>query len=71
MPQRPLNRVPVGDWNFYSARNAVKVGADPQGSFRNVLIRRCRIGGLALPQASLLRQFKRESRCGIRNLNTP
>lgn len=45
--QRPLNRVLVEDCDFYSACNAVKVGTDTQGDFRNVLIRRCRIGGLA------------------------
>lgn len=45
--QRPLDRVLVEDCDFYSACNAVKVGTDTQGNFRNVLIRRCRIGGLA------------------------
>ncbi len=45
--QRPLDRVLVEDCDFYSACNAVKVGTDTQGDFRNVLIRRCRIGGLS------------------------
>ena len=45
--QRPLERVLVEDCDFYSACNAVKVGTDTQGDFRDVLIRRCRIGGLA------------------------
>ena len=45
--QRPLERVLVEDCDFYSACNAIKVGTDTQGSFRNVLIRSCRIGGLA------------------------
>jgi len=45
--QRPLDRVLVENCDFYSACNAVKVGTDTQGSFRNVLIRNCRIGGLA------------------------
>ncbi|MBQ7183222.1 MAG: hypothetical protein IJR97_04485 [Clostridia bacterium] len=45
--QRPLERMLVEDCDFYSACNAVKVGTDTQGDFRNVLIRRCRIGGLA------------------------
>ena len=44
---RPLERVLVEDCDFYSACNAVKVGTDTQGDFRDVLIRRCRIGGLA------------------------
>ena len=35
------------DCDFYSACNAVKVGTDTQGDFRQVYIRRCRIGGLA------------------------
>ena len=42
-----LSRVLVEDCDFYSACNAVKVGTDTQGDFRRVLIRRCRIGGLA------------------------
>ena len=45
--QRPMDRVLVADCDFYSACNAVKVGTDTQGDFRNVLIRRCRVGGLA------------------------
>ena len=44
---RPLERVLVEDCDFYSACNAVKVGTDTQGDFRDVLSRRCRIGGLA------------------------
>ena len=45
--QRELRCVLVEDCDFYSACNAVKVGTDTQGDFRQVLIRRCRIGGLA------------------------
>lgn len=45
--QCELRRVLVEDCDFYSACNAVKVGTDTQGDFRQVLIRRCRIGGLA------------------------
>ena len=45
--QSELRRVLVEDCDFYSACNAVKVGTDTQGDFRQVLIRRCRIGGLA------------------------
>ncbi len=45
--QRPAERILVEDCDFYSACNAVKVGTDTQGDFRRVLIRRCRIGGLA------------------------
>ncbi len=45
--QRELGRVLVEDCDFYSACNAVKVGTDTQGDFRQVYIRRCRIGGLA------------------------
>ncbi len=45
--QRELSRVLVEDCDLYSACNAVKVGTDTQGDFRQVYIRRCRIGGLA------------------------
>ncbi len=45
--QRNTERVLVECCDFYSACNAVKVGTDTQGDFRNVLIRHCRIGGLA------------------------
>ena len=45
--ERELSRVLVEDCEFFSACNAVKVGTDTQGDFRQVLIRRCRIGGLA------------------------
>lgn len=45
--QCELRRVLVEDCDFYSACNAVKVGTDTQGDFRQVFIRRCRIGGLA------------------------
>ncbi len=45
--QSVLSRVLVEDCDFYSACNAVKVGTDTQGDFRQVLIRRCRIGGLS------------------------
>ena len=45
--QKELRRVLVEDCDFYSACNAVKVGTDTQGDFREVYVRRCRIGGLA------------------------
>ena len=45
--QKELCRVLVEDCDFYSACNAVKVGTDTQGDFRQVYIRRCRVGGLA------------------------
>jgi len=45
--QSVLCRVLVEDCDFYSACNAVKVGTDTQGDFRQIYIRRCRIGGLA------------------------
>ena len=45
--QSELKRVLVEDCDFYSACNAVKVGTDTQGDFRQVYIRHCRIGGLA------------------------
>ena len=51
--QRPLERVLVEDCDFYSACNALKVGTDTQGDFRNVLVRRCRIGGLAEDPSAL------------------
>ena len=37
----------VEDCELFSACNALKVGTDTQGSFRNILVRNCRIGGLA------------------------
>ncbi len=45
--QRPTERVLVENCDFYSACNAVKVGTDTQGDFRNIWVRGCRIGGLA------------------------
>ncbi len=45
--RRELSGVLVEDCDFYSACNAVKVGTDTQGDFRRVLIRNCRVGGLA------------------------
>lgn len=45
--ERNTERVLVEDCSLYSSCNAVKVGTDTQGSFRNVLIRRCHIGGVA------------------------
>ncbi len=45
--QRNTERVLVEDCDFYSACNAVKIGTDTQGDFRNILICNCRIGGLA------------------------
>ena len=41
------DRVLVEECELFSACNAVKVGTDTQGSFRNILVRNCRIGGLA------------------------
>lgn len=44
--QRETARVLVQRCDFYSACNAVKVGTDTQGDFRQVMICDCRIGGL-------------------------
>lgn len=43
---RPARRVLVEDCSLFSACNAVKVGTDTQGDFRQFWIRNCRIGGL-------------------------
>ncbi len=45
--QRPAERVLVENCDFYSACNAVKVGTDTQGDFRNIWVRDCQIGGLS------------------------
>lgn len=44
--QRPMERVLVQDCHLYSACNAFKIGTDTQGDFRDILVRRCKIGGL-------------------------
>ena len=44
--EMPTCRVLVEDCSLFSSCNAIKVGTDTQGSFRDVLIRRCRIGGV-------------------------
>ena len=43
---RDDDRILVEDCELFSACNAVKIGTDTQGSFRRVLVRNCRIGGL-------------------------
>ena len=40
------DRVLAEDCVFLSACNAVKIGTDTQGDFRNILVRNCHIGGL-------------------------
>ncbi len=45
--ERDLERVLVEDCKLYSSCNALKVGTDTQGSFRQVLVRNCAIGGVA------------------------
>ena len=55
--ERELSRVLVEDCELYSACNAVKVGTDTQGDFRQVFIRRCRIGGLAEDPSGLKHSF--------------
>ena len=45
--ERDTERVLVEDCDLYSSCNALKVGTDTQGSFRQVLVRNCRIGGVA------------------------
>lgn len=44
--EMPTERVLVEDCSLYSACNALKVGTDTQGDFRQVLVRNCRIGGV-------------------------
>ena len=44
--ERNTERVLVEDCSLYSSCNALKVGTDTQGDFRNVLVRNCRIGGV-------------------------
>ncbi len=45
--ERPTERVLVENCSLYSSCNALKVGTDTQSDFRNVLVRSCRIGGVA------------------------
>lgn len=45
--EKNTERVLVEDCRLYSSCNAIKVGTDTQGSFSDVLIRRCHIGGVA------------------------
>lgn len=44
--ERPTERVLVEDCRLYSSCNALKVGTDTQSDFRQVLVRRCHIGGV-------------------------
>lgn len=44
--EMPTCRVLVEDCSLFSSCNAIKVGTDTQGSFREVFVRRCRIGGV-------------------------
>ena len=44
--ERPTERVLVEDCHLYSSCNALKVGTDTQSDFRQVLVRRCAIGGV-------------------------
>jgi polygalacturonase len=43
---KPTENVLVEDSEFLTWCNALKFGTDTQGAFRNVLVRRCRLGGL-------------------------
>ncbi len=45
--ERSTERVLVENCSLYSSCNALKVGTDTQGDFRQVLVRNCRIGGVA------------------------
>jgi hypothetical protein len=45
--QAPTENVLVEDCTFFSSCNAVKLGTDSQSVFRNVLVRRCEIGGVS------------------------
>ncbi|MBR6653369.1 MAG: right-handed parallel beta-helix repeat-containing protein [Oscillospiraceae bacterium] len=45
--EKNTERVLVENCRLYSSCNAIKVGTDTQGSFRDVLIRHCHIGGVA------------------------
>ena len=51
--QAVTDRVLAEDCVFLSACNAVKIGTDTQGDFRNILVRRCRIGGLETDPSGL------------------
>jgi len=44
--EKDTERVLVEDCSLFSSCNAIKVGTDTQGSFREVLVRRCSIGGV-------------------------
>ena len=45
--QAETRAVLVEDCEFLSACNAVKIGTDTQGDFRDIWVRNCRIGGLS------------------------
>lgn len=45
--QKSSERILVENCEFYTSCNAVKFGTDTQGDFRNVLIRHCKVGGVA------------------------
>lgn len=43
--KRTMENVLVENSRFYSTCNALKFGTDPQGGFRNVLVRNVEVGG--------------------------
>ncbi len=51
--QRPTERVLIENNRLYSCCNAVKVGTDTQGDFRDVLVRSCQIGGVEFDPSGL------------------
>lgn len=51
--EMPTEQVLVEDCSLYSACNALKVGTDTQGDFRQVLVRNCRIGGVKADPSGL------------------
>lgn len=51
--EMPTEQVLVEDCSLYSACNALKVGTDTQGDFRQVLVRNCRIGGVEADPSGL------------------
>lgn len=44
--ERNTERVLIENCRLYSCCNALKVGTDTQGDFRDVLVRNCQIGGV-------------------------
>ena len=51
--ERNTERVLIENCRLYSCCNALKVGTDTQGDFRNVLVRNCQIGGVEYDPSGL------------------